>query len=302
MKAKTILLVLFALLASSNVFTQSFDFDYKQTPYLYLNLKILDTKFGGRYNGFGLGVEPVMNLHKRLRVSACYDFPYLDGKYKTMNTHRNNDNELKKFYKLGLGAEFALINWTDLSSESVTIKEENIGWGWFRRHYVPVMVEYSKQITMRGGFENYRYILELNKYNAEMKDESPFIKIDNQRLSEYDAVANWKLNTFYAGLAFTRLYSSFVDVKRGKARFNEYLTWYADFVLPLSSNIETLKLSGSEYDLNPYVKKSDWGLRVGAMRITEGFVKIEAGFQPGVKAGYYIDMSLGFPLKIAKRR
>jgi hypothetical protein len=304
MKKQFLLLVFTILLANACLYAQTYDFDFSQTPYLYMNLKFLDTKFGGQYHGFGLGLEPVVNVNNRLRVSFCYDFPYIDGKYKSMNESRNSKNELKKFYKLGGGVDVGFIKWSDLSDESVTLKKENIGWGWFRRYYENVMVERQHQISFRGGLERFRYILELNKYNAQLKesDNSPYIRIDNRNLSEYDAVANWNLSTFYAGLSYSRLFSSHVEVSKASADFNEILTIYADYILPLTANIDLLTLGASEYDLNPVVKKSNWGFKIGAMRITEGFVKIEAGYMPGVKSGHYIDMSLGYPLKLLKRK
>lgn len=300
---KLIPLIIICLLFSPvSLIAQTYKFDYNQTPRLCVNLKFLDAKFGGQYNGLGVGIEPVVNMGKNLRLLACFDLPYIDGKYKTMNSSRNNTNELKKFYKLGAAAEFAVVNWTDYSNEKVTLREEDAGGGWRRRYYESVLVEYRNQIALRGGLEQFRYILELNRYNAEMKDGDPILMINNRRLSEYDAVANWKLNSLYFGLSYSKVFSSFVEVSGKSARFSETFTWYADYILPLSSAIETLKLGGNEYDLNPFVKKSNWGIKVGVMRTTEGFVKIEAGIMPGVKAGYYIDMGLGYPLKLLKRK
>jgi hypothetical protein len=299
---KTLKIMLLLMLPFSLLYGQKAEYDFRQTPLLIMNLKFLDGKFGAQYHGLGLGIEPELYIKDRLRVKICYDHPVLDGKYSTLEENRNSTNELKKFYKLGAGAEFAFLNWTRWSTEEVTVRKESLGGGWERKHYVNVDVQSRRQIAVRGGAERFRYILELSKHNAQLDDYTAVLMIDNQRISEYDAVANWHLNALYLGLSYSSLYSSLVDVPQGKGRFRENFTWYADFIIPASANIETLVLGSKEIDLNPYVGKRDWGMRFGAVRTNEGFVKIEVGVLPGVKGGFWADMSLGYPLRLIKRK
>ncbi len=278
--------------------------DFKYTSYLFLNFNALEYKLGNHIDGFTYGFDPVVNVNKKLRINLWFDGPWLTS-YRKMPDLNENQNELKKYRKIGFGINLALFEKKEFKSINFIIRSYSEG--------DKIVTEYTKEISplniqfaIRSGIENYRYIAEPNKRNADLINDGisdvVYLKTPANQIIWYQGYTNWTMNCLYLGFCMNRVYSSKVENSFGSGIMARYLTWYGDFLMPVSLKTDDIKLNNNTIDVQDAFKKNNFGFRLGVQTAGWTYVKIETGVLPGIKSGFFFNSSLGFTFKVLKRK
>lgn len=297
------LLYFIAILFAPAILNAQVTEDAKYTPKAFLNANILEYKFGGEFDGFVVGLDPVINLNSRLKLHGWFDMALLDGKYNLRDV-MDNDNKIKKYRKAGFGIMLKLFEFHGSKNIKFILSMHDEG-NYRVTRYVDQEMPYRQQIALRTGIENFRFIAEPNKRNATMIDngvsEIEYLVTPQRQIIWYEGISNWHMNCFYAGLSSNQIFSAKVENSYGSGTMARFMSIYADVLLPLSVNVEDVMLNGVKYKVTDAYKKNSLGARFGVS--TTGFLysKIEAGVLPGLKGGWFFNSAIGYTFKVGKR-
>jgi hypothetical protein len=260
---------------------------------LFLNTNILDYKLGFQFDGFCLGLDPTYVYSNKMRFYGYFDISALDGKIG-LNDIADNDANLKRYRKFGLGVAYALFQ-TSGYIKLKYIRKTYIIKDYIVSEYSMENMPVSKELRIRGGLENSRFVAVADAYNGQANlwgGETVALR-DGTSLVWYESITNWYLTSLYGGFS----YDMVMNTEFEDQFFSKYYSIYFDVLYPAIVSVKDVHLNGATYDMKDSFKRNKMGWRIGVQSAGDFYIKWEMGKSPGIKRGAFFNTSIGYTFK-----